>query len=307
MKQFEDRLLKIDDTLEKEELNQEKLFLKDYKRLFDELTIILSYYFKEFSKDGVFDLEEMKKFNRMQKMQEKLLLKITEFEKQKQKKMKDVIKSQYEESFYQTSFILEGAFLTTLGISLLTKDEINEFLQNDSSGLSMNERLKKNAFITQTKIKEGINQNLYQGISLKSLSNYVSERLNVDYNQSMRFVRTENTRARNEGHLKAYKKAEKKGLKLKKKWISTLDSRTRKGHQKLDGKEIAIDDYFKIGSDKGLHPGDFGRVENNVYCRCRIITITEDAELETRMNRNKQGFSERTNYKNYKQWLKERN
>lgn len=87
--------------------------------------------------------------------------------------------------------------------------------------------------------------------------------------RSIRIARTEVNTASNHG---SYAGAKQTGLKLKKIWISTNDSRTRPTHRKA-GKHppIGIDELFTVGKGKMLYPGDQkGPVEEVVNCRCAI-------------------------------------
>ncbi len=87
--------------------------------------------------------------------------------------------------------------------------------------------------------------------------------------RAIRIARTEVNTASNHG---SYSGAKQTGLKLKKIWIATNDSRTRPTHRKA-GKHtpIGIDELFKVGKGKMLYPGDQkGPVEEVVNCRCAI-------------------------------------
>jgi hypothetical protein len=87
--------------------------------------------------------------------------------------------------------------------------------------------------------------------------------------RSIRIARTEVNTASNYG---SYSGAKQTGLKLKKIWIATNDSRTRPTHRKAGRHPpIGIDELFKVGKGKMLYPGDQkGPVEEVVNCRCAI-------------------------------------
>ena len=52
---------------------------------------------------------------------------------------------------------------------------------------------------------------------------------------AVRAARTAVTAAENAGRMDSYHAAEKMGIKLRKRWLSTLDGRTRHAHAILDG------------------------------------------------------------------------
>ena len=64
-------------------------------------------------------------------------------------------------------------------------------------------------------------------------------------------------------------RAQGMGIKCKKTWLATLDSRTRDTHQHLDGKTVGVDEKFDNGL---LFPGDPNGTPGEVYnCRCTLI------------------------------------
>jgi len=87
--------------------------------------------------------------------------------------------------------------------------------------------------------------------------------------RSVRIARTEVNTASNYG---SYMGAKQTGLKLKKIWISTSDSRTRPSHRKAGRlAPIDLDGKFKVGRGYLEYPGDQkGPVEEVVNCRCAI-------------------------------------
>ena len=88
------------------------------------------------------------------------------------------------------------------------------------------------------------------------------------------FARTAITGAQNAGRQQQMEDAAKKGIEVNKKWLATLDNRTRDAHRHLDGREVPYDQSFP--SDLGLirYPGDPNAKPANVYnCRCTMVTI----------------------------------
>jgi hypothetical protein len=61
-------------------------------------------------------------------------------------------------------------------------------------------------------------------------------------------------------------------------WVATRDNRTREEHAKLDGDFKPLLEPFAIGSDTGMHPGDFGEAANSVNCRCTTTPVVEGQE-----------------------------
>lgn len=64
-------------------------------------------------------------------------------------------------------------------------------------------------------------------------------------------------------------------LKLKKKWNTILDNRTRESHAIADGQTVDVEDFFIVGGEALKYPRDpSGSVGNTIRCRCVSEYIT---------------------------------
>lgn len=129
-------------------------------------------------------------------------------------------------------------------------------------------------------------QGILQGESIPKLAQRLrTEVSDTNRKASIRNARTMATTAQNAGRLDAYKRAESKGIKMKKTWIATLDNRTRHWHRVLDGQTIGNDEYFvtEYSDDPGLlYPGDRHGDPADLYnCRCSLIAQIEGFERDT--------------------------
>jgi HK97 family phage portal protein len=68
------------------------------------------------------------------------------------------------------------------------------------------------------------------------------------------------------------------GLVKKRRWLATMDSRTRDPHMMLNGQERGIDEPFEIDGMAAMHPGGFGRGDLDIQCRCTTIPVISDPE-----------------------------
>ncbi len=92
------------------------------------------------------------------------------------------------------------------------------------------------------------------------------------------FARTAVTGAQNAGRMERLHEAQDLGIKVKKKWLATLDSRTRDSHADLDGQEVDVDQKFKVVVDGHTmeidYPGDPTAPPELVYnCRCTLTYV----------------------------------
>lgn len=102
---------------------------------------------------------------------------------------------------------------------------------------------------------------------------------------AVRIARTEGHRIQQSATHDAQKAAKAKGADVVKQWDSTLDGRTRPTHRKLDGQIREVDEPFEVDGMKAMMPGDFGRPEEDINCRCVSLTrakwALDDDELKT--------------------------
>lgn len=121
-------------------------------------------------------------------------------------------------------------------------------------------------------IRAEITQGVLQGESIPKIAKRLQKVTNMDKVAAVRNARTAVTGAQNGARIDTYKDAAEKGIGLKKRWLATLDMRTRHTHAVMDNEMVDVDEAFS----NGLHyPGDLESKESKpseVYnCRCRMV------------------------------------
>lgn len=139
----------------------------------------------------------------------------------------------------------------------------------------------KDVLWNKQQIQSVMLQGILQGESIpeiaKRLRNEVSD---TNRKASIRNARTMATTAENAGRLDAYKRAESKGIKLKKTWIATLDNRTRHAHRLLDGVTIPVNEPFISEFGEIMCPGDRSADPANLYnCFVADTKIASDSKI----------------------------
>lgn len=124
------------------------------------------------------------------------------------------------------------------------------------------------------KIQSIMTQGILQGESIPQISARLSRDLSTaNCAATIRYARTMTTSAQNAGREDAFKRAAEMGVKMKKRWIATLDDRTRHTHALLHGETIDIDEPFSNGL---MFPADpTGDPEEVWNCRCTMRTIID--------------------------------
>jgi len=120
-------------------------------------------------------------------------------------------------------------------------------------------------------IKNAVKKANEEGWTIDTTANLIKDIFFNRFSKSRakRIARTEVNSASNYG---SYAGAQQTGLKLKKIWIATNDSRTRPSHKKAGRhKPIDLNAKFTVGRSKMEYPGDpAGRPEEIINCRCAI-------------------------------------
>ena len=211
---------------------------------------------------------------------------------------------QMTEGYYSTFYQIEAQSKVTVDFLGLNKELIRDSVSSSIDGLSLSERLKRNHGIVSRKAADIIRNGLTLGESYSEMARKITEETGALQRQAMTIVRTEGGQLRSEGRLRGQREAKNLGIDLKKRWVSTLDSKTRSTHRSLDGQVREVDDmYESFKGNRGLAPNLFGVASEDINCRCESVIEIEDIPPSIRRD-NVSG--EIITYKTYKEWYKER-
>ena len=164
-------------------------------------------------------------------------------------------------------------------------------------------------------IRAAIQSGILRGESIGEIANDLRRRIpDMSRKSALRTARTAVTSAQNGGRMDSYKAASDMGVKVRKRWVATKDSRTRDAHQKLDGKTADWDESFTSKLGEIRFPGDPLAKPANVYnCRCTLRTVeAEGVEAEPRKMRvrdpktGRNVVVEEMTYEQWERWVKSR-
>ena len=124
---------------------------------------------------------------------------------------------------------------------------------------------------------------ILQGKSIPKIANDLQHRMqDMNRTSAIRTARTAVTGAQNAGRLDTYRAAQDMGIKLKKRWLATLDNRTRHAHAMLDGQTVDVDKPFKVDGYELMYPGDSSAPGYLVYnCRCTQIAEVDGEDTSS--------------------------
>lgn len=194
--------------------------------------------------------------------------------------VQDFLNHMYEDGYLgvQYSLMQQGVPV----ITAINQEEVSKSLFKQLGHMTFADRLNVNMNDFKTKIKDTITRGLASATTYRDMANQLSLITNEELYKSYRIARTEGHRITAEAKLNSMKKAKQQGADVVKQWDATLDGKTRKNHRKLDGEWVEVDEYFEIGGRKVKAPGKFGRAEEDINCRCILLTRPRWAVDKTR-------------------------
>lgn len=162
----------------------------------------------------------------------------------------------------------------------------------------------------QSQITKNVVSSILQGKGIKKMADDLQRRIaDMSRASAIRTARTAITNAQNAGRQDQYTAAANMGIKVKKRWVATLDGRTRHAHGMADGQTVDIDADFEVDGYKMAYPGDRRAPGYLLYnCRCTMRTVEpEGIEAEPRQRRVKDpetGENVLVSDMTYQEWLK---
>lgn len=184
----------------------------------------------------------------------------------------DYLNAAYQNGFAGALYDLHGQ-----GIPLLfpiDQDQVTKAVLNDSKlSVPMYTRLGEDVNTLKLAIRAQISRGIagsatWNQMAQELAKNMVNSPFQTAQYNAMRIARTEGHRIQQQSQYDAMVKAREHGADVVKEWNATLDARTRPDHMSLDGQIREIGDPFTLGSLKAQYPGDFGRPEQDIHCRC---------------------------------------
>lgn len=151
------------------------------------------------------------------------------------------------------------------------------------------------------KLRGHIAQGVLAGNSYNQIANAINKDVGLSMRQARMVARTETARAQSVSSEDAAQTAKDNGARLVGYWDSTLDTRTRPSHRRLDGKQEDESGNFKIGASYGPAPRLLVGVDSasqNINCRCKKLYSVNGQMPEVR--RTKDGL---INYQTYEKWV----
>lgn len=263
---LEGYLRRLNDESNKRLGSYERTLKKAYTSLLGDMNKVISNTYAKLDDNDL--IGSLQKYHRKDNVEKNLTNLINEFSKAKYKGMYNGLKDQitYAYDYYHTA--LTEVTGKTFTQTPLKKEWLTQTIENELSGLTLKQTIQRDRQSIIYSLKSNLIQGVNRGESYSQMAKRMKDVVNGDYQKAVRIARTETHRVKEAGTFESALKGEKAGITQVKTWNSSNDSRTRKEHRRLDGETIPLDEYFRLGSAKTLKPGDTGRAEHDINCRC---------------------------------------
>lgn len=216
-------------------------------------------------------------------------------------KIKHVLIALYVDTFLSSTYELSKKSDVVID-EVVEQSKIEQFLLISSIGLFLKDRIEQTNKLFVNRVMSELVSSATNQKAFQQTIDVVAKKYAAKIENTRRVLQTERSRAENLAKIESMQQAKNRGITLKKRWVSSLDSRTRKSHRRLDGETIDINEYFRIGSKKAKTPGDFGDAAEDCNCRCTIVSVV-DVDDSTKTRRD--GMSTMRDYQTYAQWEKQ--
>lgn len=185
-------------------------------------------------------------------------------------KILDYLELCYEDGYIGIMYDLQGQ-----GIPLIlpiNQENVVTAIQHDTKlKKPLYEALGYNVEQLKKTIAGEISRGIANGYMYAEIARNIERYCRVSANKAYTIARTEGHRIAEQSKSDARQEAKKAGADIVKQWDSTLDKRTRKNHQKLDGQVRELNEPFEVNGHKAQQPGGFGIAKEDINCRCTTL------------------------------------
>ena len=307
----------------------EKKVKKEYQQAYKEMKRKADDYFYNFDLDDLIMQRKVKygeiteqqyqrwRVNTMstgkqwKRLSESLAKELQEVDKIARSMMFDTCIDVYAFNYNYATYAIEKGLKINTSFTLYSKDTVERLMKDNPRLLKLPHKDSKTAKLiregklkrwTKKQVQSVATQSILQGESVQNIAKRIAKDLGTkSMNSAVTNARTMITSAENGGRQASYERVTKMGIVIYKKWLATLDGRTRHSHEEMNEESVPVNEIFPNGL---MFPADPSGEPEEVYnCRCTMIADfdgakvpddIEDDDLITNMS-----FEEWTNSRGY--------
>ncbi|MFJ6264414.1 phage minor head protein [Lysinibacillus xylanilyticus] len=256
----------LDEMEKKAEKDIEVVFNKRLKSILDQMLQM----HKKFGKNGEASWTDVNKYNRFNQEMKMITQQLNADYKAIIKLIRESEERLYIERYLMLAYLLQQSTGEEMGFKIPSVEVIKSAIDNLVEFLSLPKVFEehRNSIIRRLNIE--IAQSLQAGESYTDMAIRIENAMGWTRKKAILVARTEGGRVRSQADLAVEEQASKTA-RLTKLWMSSLDTRVRKSHRKLDGQKADEDGYFHYGSWKSKAPRLWGVASMDIQCRCHTI------------------------------------
>lgn len=264
------RLDKATERLEKAHIRELE---KQYQEALKEINAKMAKEYAKHAQDGKLTMAEMSKYNRLETLQKNIQEDLNSLTRGSTNQLKGYLTDVYMVNFKGVAEDVGEVTRVATGFADLDRQSVYTSILRPLTLAAVEE----NNTMFKLGIKRAITQGIVQGESIRNMSKRIQERLEVSANRAVMIARTETTGVMGDSRLQAMQELDKRGVKIKKVWLATSDSRTRDSHSRLNGEIQDLDKPFSNGL---MFPGDqTGAAAEVVNCRCTMNSEIDETSI----------------------------
>lgn len=270
----------LDEMMMKAEKDIEVVFAKRLKAILDQMLQM----HKKFGSNGEASWTDVNKYNRFNQEMARIAKQLNADYKKIIKLIQESEERLYIERYLMMAYLLQQSTGEEMGFRIPSTEAVEEVLVNPVEFLTLPNIFEshRNDIIRRLNIE--IAQSLQAGESYTDMAYRIEQAMGWTKKKAILVARTEGGRVRSQADLAVEEQASKT-VRLTKVWMSSLDTRVRKSHRKLDGQKADKDGYFKYGTRKSKAPRLWNVASMDIQCRCTVIYLVNGKYPEVRRGR----------------------
>jgi SPP1 gp7 family putative phage head morphogenesis protein len=299
---FEGDQKKVFDLAEKQVADAEKLLKTSYLSSLKSVKEQLQVFYQRYSDNrGKLTHATAVKFDRLIKLEKSINAELKKLGVTTSRIIKGGIADDYVVGYSGYWYAIEQELNIPFNFGRINKDAVFEQANLQGYANLLNNLLTDLGRESINKINNTLISGLIEGSGITEVAREMAKQANISLNRAIRITRTEMLRSYSLGYLKSHDRAVQLGIKVKKKWVATLDSRVRDSHARADGQ--VTDDLFKLSEPAAKMPAP--RVTtvtaHAVNCRCTSIDVIDGVndKIKTRIEQDR--FDSK--FDNYENWF----
>lgn len=270
----------LDDLEAKAERDIEVVFARRLKSILAQMLEM----HRKFGRNGEATWTDVNKYNRFNQEMKLIAQQLNTDYKEIIKLIQASQERLYIERYLLMAYLLQQSSGEEMSFKIPSAEVIQTALTNPVEFLTLPKIFEahRNDIIRRLNIE--IAQSLQGGESYTDMAIRIENAIGWTRKKAILVARTEGGRVRSQVDL-AIEEQASKTARLTKVWMSSLDTRVRKSHRKLDGQKADKDGYYHYGKWKSKAPRLWGIASMDIQCRCHTIYMVNGKLPEYRRGR----------------------